>query len=73
MDPVGILLVDFKDLPHPAVLTVGGVGASILPPEAVLDDPPPCSFRIKHELLGAGDEDDVSRTELRITRFEAGS
>jgi hypothetical protein len=58
VDAAGPLLVDLEDLPDQAVLPVGGVRASVLELQAVLDDPFACRCRGGNQLLRADDEDD---------------
>ena len=59
MDAAGQLLVDLQDLPHRAVLPVGGDRAGVLEHQAVLVDPLVRRLQRGDELLRADDEDDV--------------
>jgi hypothetical protein len=59
MDPTGQLLPDLENLPDEAVLTIGGIRASVLELQSVLGDPLVCRFQGSDELLGADDENDV--------------
>src|SRR5580704_17605232 len=58
-DPAGLLLVDLQDLPHEAVLPVGGDRAGVFQDQAVLVDPLVRGLQGGDELLRADDEDDV--------------
>src|ERR1700730_11097471 len=59
VDAAGQLLVDLENLSDVAVLPVGGIRASVLKLEAVLEDPIACRVKGWDEFLRADDEDDV--------------
>jgi hypothetical protein len=62
VDAAGQLLVDLENLPHRAVLPVGGLRPGILELEAVLVDPLVGRFQGGDELVRADDEGDIGGT-----------
>src|SRR3982074_2866483 len=59
VDAAGQLLVDLENLSDVAVLPIGGIRASVLEFEAVLEDPLACCVERWDEFLRADDEDHV--------------